>query len=135
MRLTKRTAIASGLTLAAGALAMGILPTAANAASGSSCGWSKGDAYEICVEYTTGTGGGVTALDTSWYSGGLDFHVQLVSPSGATLCNSRTVVNNAGTSVSCTWNSSSIPAGKYCAVNWEYEGEWIAYGEECAQLP
>lgn len=135
MRLTKRIATVGGLVLAAGALVMGVAPVA-NAATGSNCGWSPGDAYHICTSYATGSGGGVTGLSTSFYSGGLDFHVQLLSPSGATLCNSSTKVNNAGTTVSCQWaDSGSIPAGNYCTVNWEYvSGEYVKYGEVCEDV-
>jgi hypothetical protein len=114
---------------------MGMSPLA-NAASGSNCGWSPGSAYEICTQYTTGSGGGVVGPGTSWHSGGVDFHVQLLSPSGATLCNSSTKVDNDGTSVSCEWNDSgSIPAGDYCTVNWQYmNGEYSTYGKVCEYI-
>lgn len=112
---------------------MGVGP-AANAASGSSCSWSPGNAYEVCTQYTGGYG--VVGLSSSWYSGGVDYHVQLLSPSGATLCNSSTAVNKDGTTVSCTWHDSgSIPAGNYCTVNWEYlSGEYVKYGEACVDI-
>jgi hypothetical protein len=135
MRFTKKFAAIGGIALAAGAVAVGISPVA-NAASGSDCGWSPGSVYEICTQYTTGTGGGVTGLATSWNSAGIDFHVQLLSPSGSTLCDSVTKVNNAGTTVACEWDhSGSIPAGDYCTVNWQYmNGEYSTYGKACEYI-
>ena len=131
MRLTKKMAAVGGLAIAAGAFVVGISP-AANAADGSGCTASPGNAYTVCVSFSTGSGGGVTALSESDYAGDIDFHVQLVSPSGATLCNSSTAVDHDGTEVSCTWHSSSPPAGNYCAINWEYmHGEYVQYGKDC----
>jgi hypothetical protein len=132
MRLTKRIAAVGSLTLAAGALALGIAP-AANAFTTSNCTWTSGNAFEICANFTSGPGGSVQGFATSW-DGGQNFHVQLVSPSGATLCNSNTAANPAGVSVSCDWNySGSLPAaGNYCAILWVvHDFEYQNWGEAC----
>jgi hypothetical protein len=131
MRLTKKLAPIAGIAVAAGAFVAGISP-AANAADGSGCGASPGNAYTVCISYSTGSGGGITASSTSDYSGGIDYHVQLVNPSGTTLCNSNTAVDNDGTTVSCTWHASSFASGNYCAINWQYvDGEYQQYGKFC----
>ena len=132
MRLTKRIAVAGSLALAAGAVVMGVTP-AANAYSDSTCSWSSGNSYELCLDYSTNPGGGVLASATSWL-GQRDFHVQLLSPSGATLCNSTTKEGPAGVSSSCSWGFSGLnpPYGQYCAILWVVNDfEYQNWAEAC----
>jgi hypothetical protein len=136
MRLTKRIAIAGSLTLAAGAVVMGVTP-AANAFTDQSCAWSSGNAYELCLNMTSNPGGELEASATSW-DGGQNFHVQVLSPSGATLCNSTTKANPAGVSSSCAWNFSGTvpsPIGEYCTILWvAHDFEYQNWAETCLDV-
>ena len=133
MRLTKRIALAGSVTLAAGAVVLGIAP-AAHAGTGSNCTWTSGNSYELCEEInSTSSGGQILAFATSW-DGGQNFHVQVINPAGATLCNSPTEANPAGVTASCTWDfKGSVPgSGEFCAILWVvHDFEYQKWAETC----
>ena len=143
MKLARSVAFTAGATLLAAGVGVGLASPAFasgqychNANDFNACASINGAGDVINWGEASATSDG--ALTTDLGSVYADAHVQLVSPSGATLCNSSTVaITKAGISMSCTWQAGSkdYPTGNYCTKVWaylyvasQYDWQWLEEG-------
>jgi hypothetical protein len=149
MLLAKPRIAAIVMALAA-ALTMTIFSGGTAYASGTNCKAGTNGLSRVCmyidgsgnvvsaaaasVEVTSSKGIGEYSEEGPWvYWQG---HVQVVNPKGDTLCNSDSIVLEAGASTSCeSPDQGATYTGNYCMVFWVYKGgDYSAYGNVCVNV-
>lgn len=134
----RAASVTSALLLAAAASMTTASAATAHPMTASNCGDNYG--FTTCL-YVQGSGYYVSELhgyETNYENAnGELIHVQVVGPTGTTLCNSATIDINGNNSTGCyDYPNTDMPGGNYCAITWQYNGNGGYYndGENCVNV-